>query len=126
MMADQYYQNKKCPLTTPKSVSSLNKKNSSDYIIDHSSSVIYPLIKPRHIRSQAPSPNQDYTPPPLKRHEREANPFPKEKPAGNDTPATPETQITVKLYDETFEEGTHAPPTSTKLPTPPPTVRNSR
>ncbi|KAJ9082447.1 hypothetical protein DSO57_1004368 [Entomophthora muscae] len=36
MMADQYYQNEKRPLTTPKSVSPLNKKNSSDYIIDHS------------------------------------------------------------------------------------------
>ncbi|KAJ9057026.1 hypothetical protein DSO57_1026432 [Entomophthora muscae] len=126
MMADQYYQNMKCPLTTPKSVFSLNKKNSSDYIIDHSGPVISPLIKPRHIRSQAPSLNQDYTPPPLKRHEREANPSPKEQPAESDTPATPETQITAKLYDETFEEGTHAPPTSPKLPTPPPTVCNSR
>ncbi|KAJ9078326.1 hypothetical protein DSO57_1007623 [Entomophthora muscae] len=110
IMADQYYQNEKHPLITPESGSPLNKKNSSDYIIDHSGPVISPLIKPRHIRSQAPSPNQDYTLPPLKRHEREANPSPKERPVENDTPATPETQSTVKLYDETFEEGTHAPP----------------
>ncbi|KAJ9062923.1 hypothetical protein DSO57_1005434 [Entomophthora muscae] len=126
MMADQYYQNEKHPLTTPESVSPLNKKNSSDYTIDHSGPVISPLIKPRYIRSQAPSPNQDYTPSPLKRHEREANPSPKEQPVENDTPATLETQITVKLYDQTFEEGTHAPPTSPKLPTPPPTVCNIR
>ncbi|KAJ9073873.1 hypothetical protein DSO57_1011988 [Entomophthora muscae] len=101
MMADQYYQNEKRPLTTPESAFSLNKKNT-------------------------PSPNQDYTPPPLKRHEREANPSPKEQPAESDTPATPETQSKVELYDETFEEGTHAPPTSPKLPTPPLTVCNSR
>ncbi|KAJ9054386.1 hypothetical protein DSO57_1015388 [Entomophthora muscae] len=126
MMADQYYQNEKRPLTTPESVSLLNKNNSSDYIIDHSGPVISPLIKPRHIRSQAPSPIQDYTPLPLKRHEREANPSSKEQPAESDTPATPETQSTVELYEETFEEGTHEPPTSPKLPTPPPTVRNSR
>ncbi|KAJ9081432.1 hypothetical protein DSO57_1014729 [Entomophthora muscae] len=51
MMADQYYQNEKRPLTTPESVSPLNKKNSSDYSIYHSGPVISPLIKPRHIRS---------------------------------------------------------------------------
>ncbi|KAJ9053263.1 hypothetical protein DSO57_1026006 [Entomophthora muscae] len=93
MMADQYYQNEKRPLTTPKSVSPLNKKKSSDYIIDHSGP---------------------------------ANPSPKGWPVENDTPATPETQGTVKLYDKTFEEGTHAPPISPKSPTPPPTVCNSR
>ncbi|KAJ9060003.1 hypothetical protein DSO57_1035510 [Entomophthora muscae] len=38
----------------------------------------------------------------------------------------PETQGTVKLHDETFEEGTYAPPTSPKSPTPPPTFHNSR
>ncbi|KAJ9072640.1 hypothetical protein DSO57_1025273 [Entomophthora muscae] len=64
MMADQYYQNEKRPLTTPKSVSPLNKKNISDYIIDHSGPVISPSINLRHIRSQAPSPDQDYTPHP--------------------------------------------------------------
>ncbi|KAJ9056774.1 hypothetical protein DSO57_1029648 [Entomophthora muscae] len=51
MMADQYYQNEKRLFTTPESVSPLNKKNSSDCIIDHSGPVISSLIKPRHIRS---------------------------------------------------------------------------
>ncbi|KAJ9057168.1 hypothetical protein DSO57_1025216 [Entomophthora muscae] len=64
------------PLSTPKGVSPLNKKTNSDYIIDHNGPSLSPLIKPRHIRSCAPSPDQDYTPPPLKRHEREANPSP--------------------------------------------------
>ncbi|KAJ9090259.1 hypothetical protein DSO57_1004505 [Entomophthora muscae] len=64
------------------------------------------MMADQHIRSQAPSTGQDYTPPPLKRHEREANPSPEEQPAESDTPATPETQST--------------------LHTPPPTVCNSR
>ncbi|KAJ9078005.1 hypothetical protein DSO57_1011293 [Entomophthora muscae] len=126
MMADQYYQNKKHTLTILESVFPLNKKNSSDYIIDHSGPVTSPLIKPRHIRSQAPSPDQDYTPLPLKRHEREAKPSPEEQPSKSDTITTPETQTRVEMYGETFEEGTHASPTTPKLPTPPPTVCNSR
>ncbi|KAJ9051266.1 hypothetical protein DSO57_1006188 [Entomophthora muscae] len=108
MMADQCYKNEKCPLITPKILITLL------------------ITLALHIRYQASSPDQDNTPPPLKRHEREANPSPEEWPVENDTSATPETQGTVKLYNRTFEEGTHAPPTSPKLPTPPSTVCNSR
>ncbi|KAJ9059750.1 hypothetical protein DSO57_1038219, partial [Entomophthora muscae] len=92
MMADQYYQNKERPLPTPKSVSPLNKKNSSNYIIDHSGPIISPLTKPRHIRSWAPSPNQDYTSPSLKRYKLEVNPSPEEQLSKSDTTAIPETQ----------------------------------
>ncbi|KAJ9078766.1 hypothetical protein DSO57_1003230 [Entomophthora muscae] len=73
-----------------------------------------------------PIPNQDHTAPPLKRHKQEANPLPEEQPAESDATATPETQSKVEIYDEIFEEGTHALPTTPKLSTPAPTVCNSR
>ncbi|KAJ9049928.1 hypothetical protein DSO57_1019419 [Entomophthora muscae] len=126
MMSEQFYQTDKRLLSTPKVVSPLNKKTNSDHIIDHNGPALSPFIKPRHIRSHASSPDQDYTPPPLKRHEREANPSPKELQINSEGPTTPESQATTELIDEVYKEGTHAPPTTPSLPTPPPTVRNSR
>ncbi|KAJ9053562.1 hypothetical protein DSO57_1023071 [Entomophthora muscae] len=80
----------------------------------------------QHIRSCAPSPDQVYTPPPLKRHERESKPSPKELPINSECPTTPESQATAELIDKVYKEGTHAPPTTPSLPTPPLTVCNSR
>ncbi|KAJ9051357.1 hypothetical protein DSO57_1005360 [Entomophthora muscae] len=108
MMSEQFYQTEKRPLSTPKGVSPLNKKTNSDYIIDHNGPALSPLIKPRYIRSCAPSPDQDYTPPPLKRHEREANPSPEELPIDSEGLTIPESQATAELIDEVYEEGTHA------------------
>ncbi|KAJ9049532.1 hypothetical protein DSO57_1023444 [Entomophthora muscae] len=125
-MSEQFYQTEKRPLSTPEGVSPLNKKTNSDYIIDHNDPALSPLIKPRHIRSCAPSPDQDYTPPPLKRHEREANPSPKEPPIDSESLTTPESQATTGLIDKIYKEGTHAPPTTPSLPTPPHTVCDSR
>ncbi|KAJ9063907.1 hypothetical protein DSO57_1036111 [Entomophthora muscae] len=59
MMSEQFYQTEKHPLSTPEGVSPLNKKTNSDYIIDHNGPALSPLIKPRYIRSCAPSPDQD-------------------------------------------------------------------
>ncbi|KAJ9082207.1 hypothetical protein DSO57_1006652 [Entomophthora muscae] len=126
MMSEQFYQTEKRPLSTPKGVSPLNKKTNSDYIIDHNGPALSPLIKPRHIRSCAPSPDQDYTPPPLKHHEREANPSPKELPIDSEGPTTPESQATAELIDEVHKDGTHAPLTTPSLPTSPPIVCDSR
>ncbi|KAJ9072799.1 hypothetical protein DSO57_1023422 [Entomophthora muscae] len=81
MMAEQYYQTKKRPLSTPEGASPLNKKTNSDYMIDNDCfEFCSPLIKPRSIRSRAPSPDHDHTLPPLKHHEREDNPSPEEHP----------------------------------------------
>ncbi|KAJ9060973.1 hypothetical protein DSO57_1025336 [Entomophthora muscae] len=78
------------------------------------------------LQSCAPSPDQDYTPPPLKCHEREANPLPEELPIDIVDPTTPESQATAELIDEVYKEGTHAPPTTPSLSTPPPTVCGTR
>ncbi|KAJ9052163.1 hypothetical protein DSO57_1036995 [Entomophthora muscae] len=126
MMSEHFYQTEKHPLSTPEGVSTLNKETNSDYIIDHNGPALTPLIKPIHIRSCAPSPDQDYTPLPLKRHEREANPSPKELPINSKGSTTPESQATTELIDKIYKEGTHAPPTTPSLPTPPPTVCDSR
>ncbi|KAJ9059301.1 hypothetical protein DSO57_1003918 [Entomophthora muscae] len=126
MMSEQFYQTEKHPLSTPKGVSPLNKKTNSDYIIDHNGPALSPLIKPRYIRSCAPSPDQDYTPPPLKRHEREADPSPKELLIDSEGPTTTESQATAELIDKVYKEGTHAPPTTPSAPTSPSTVCDSR
>ncbi|KAJ9053735.1 hypothetical protein DSO57_1021280 [Entomophthora muscae] len=126
MMSEQFYQTEKRPLSTPKGVSPLNKKTNSDYIIDHNGPALSPLIKTRHIRSCASSPDQDYTPPPLKCHEREANPSPEELPINSKGATTPDSQAIPELIDKVYEEGTHAPPTTPSLLTPPPAVCDSR
>ncbi|KAJ9070701.1 hypothetical protein DSO57_1004932 [Entomophthora muscae] len=125
MMAEQFYQNEKRPLSTPEGAS-LNKKKNSNYIIEHNGPTLSPLIKTRRIRSRGPYALHDHTPPPLKRHEREANPSPEEHPVESSVTSSPGTQSTFELYDENFEEGTHAPPTTPSLPSPPPTAINSR
>ncbi|KAJ9085094.1 hypothetical protein DSO57_1017266 [Entomophthora muscae] len=100
MMSEQFYQTEKHPLSKPEGVSPLIKKKNSDYIIDHNGPALSPLIKSRHIRSCAPSPDQDYTHPPLKRHEREANPSPEELPIDSESLTTPNSQATAELIDE--------------------------
>ncbi|KAJ9083555.1 hypothetical protein DSO57_1033637 [Entomophthora muscae] len=122
MMSEQFYQTEKRPLSTPMGVSPLNKKTNSDYIIDYNGPDLSPLIKPRHIISWAPSPDQDYTPPPLKHHEREANPSPKELSIDSESLTTLNSQATAGLIDEIYKEGTHAPPTTPSLSTPSLTV----
>ncbi|KAJ9062616.1 hypothetical protein DSO57_1008910 [Entomophthora muscae] len=100
MMSKQFYQTEKRPLSTTKGVSPLNKKANSDYINDHDGPALSLFIKPRHIRSCTPSPDQVYMPPSLKQHEREANLSPEELPIDGVNSATPESQATVKLINK--------------------------
>ncbi|KAJ9063339.1 hypothetical protein DSO57_1001244 [Entomophthora muscae] len=81
MMAEQFYQTEKRPLSTPEGEFLLNKKTNSGYIIDNDFfKFCSPLIKPRNIRSQASFPDHNHTLLPLKCHEREDSPSPEKHP----------------------------------------------
>ncbi|KAJ9054291.1 hypothetical protein DSO57_1016256 [Entomophthora muscae] len=109
MMPEQFYQNKTRSLSSPNSASPLNT----------------PLIKPRHVRSQGPSPFHDHTPPPLKRHE--PSPSPEEPPSESTPTQTHHPATLANNIMETITCPLDNPNTPPCTPSPPiPTVIHSQ
>ncbi|KAJ9050947.1 hypothetical protein DSO57_1009305 [Entomophthora muscae] len=55
-----------------------------------------------------------------------SQPLTRATPVESSTASSPETKSTFEFYDEIFEEGTHTPPTTASLSSPPSTAINSR